>query len=158
MSKYVSKYDQDYLSEEDQKLMDQYKTAYANAAERGDQAGRDAAHAAAEALRSKYNYSGGGDGSQYIGLGKSSSAGNTFTYKEAPSYVSRYQDQIDDLTRQILGREAFSYDPESDPTYQQYRESYTRNGQRAMDDTLGKVSARTGGLASSYAASAAQQT
>ncbi len=34
---------------------------------------------------------------------------------------------------------------------------YARAGERAMDDTLGKVSARTGGLASSYAESAAQQ-
>jgi len=82
----------------------------------------------------------------------------TFTYENAPSYVSRYQDQIDALTQQILGREAFSYDPETDPTYQQYREQYTRNGQRAMQDTLGQIAARTGGLASSYAGTAAQQT
>lgn len=78
--------------------------------------------------------------------------------RRPPTYTSRYQNQIDDLTRQILNREAFSYDPEKDPTYQQYKESYTRSGERAMQDTLGQVSARTGGLASSYAGSAAQQT
>lgn len=86
------------------------------------------------------------------------SAGARFTYQDAPAYVNRYQDQIDALSQQILGREAFSYNPEKDPTYQQYRDSYTRSGQRAMQDTLGQVSARTGGLASSYAGSAAQQT
>lgn len=84
--------------------------------------------------------------------------GGGFSYEAAPTYTSRYQNQIDDLTRQILNREAFSYDPEKDPTYQQYKESYTRSGERAMQDTLGQVSARTGGLASSYAGSAAQQT
>lgn len=50
------------------------------------------------------------------------------------------------------------YDPETDRTYQQYKRSYIDNGQRAMDDTLGMVSARTGGLASSYAMTAANQT
>lgn len=81
-----------------------------------------------------------------------------FSYGNAPSYTSKYQNQIDDLMSSILNREQFSYDPESDPTYQQYKESYTRNGQRAMQDTIGQVSARTGGLASSYASAAGQQT
>ena len=65
---------------------------------------------------------------------------------------------IDELTGKILGRDPFSYDAEKDPLYGLYKQSYTRNGQRAMQDTLGQVSARTGGLASSYAESAAQQT
>lgn len=81
-----------------------------------------------------------------------------FSYGNAPSYTSKYQNQIDDLMSSILNREKFSYDAESDPTYQQYKESYTRNGQRAMQDTIGQVSARTGGLASSYASAAGQQT
>lgn len=42
--------------------------------------------------------------------------------------------------------------------YEALQQRYERAGQRAMDDTLGKVSARTGGLASSYAGNAAQQT
>ncbi len=82
-------------------------------------------------------------------------ADSGFRYENAPSYVSRYQSQIDSLANGILNRPAFSYDPENDPVYQQYRDSYTRNGQRAMADTLGQVSARTGGLASSYAETAA---
>ena len=93
-----------------------------------------------------------------MGGGGRGNGGGGFSYEAAPTYTSRYQNQIDDLTRQILNREAFSYDPEKDPTYQQYKESYTRSGERAMQDTLGQVSARTGGLASSYAGSAAQQT
>ena len=132
--------------------------SWKKASEAGDQAGMDAAHRQAEAVRSLYNYSGGGDGSQYIPTKSAGGSGSTFSYEAAPTYVNRYQSQIDDLTKQILNREAFSYDPEQDPTYQQYKESYTRNGERAMQDTLGQVSARTGGLASSYAGSAAQQT
>ena len=81
-----------------------------------------------------------------------------FTYQSAPEYVNKYQGLVDSLVKDVLNREDFEYDPESDPNYQQYKESYTRNGQRAMEDTLGQVSARTGGLASSYAGSAAQQT
>lgn len=124
------------------------------------------AHDYVERVRGKYGYSGGQDGSKFIasdlspwGDGGGAGGGRGgFSYGSAPSYTSRYQGQIDDLTAQILGREAFTYDPEKDPTYQQYKESYTRNGERAMQDTLGQASARTGGLASSYAGSAAQQT
>ena len=120
------------------------------------------AHDYVERIRSNYGYSGDSDGSRYIPLemggGGRGNGGGGFSYEAAPTYTSRYQNQIDDLTRQILNREAFSYDPEKDPTYQQYKESYTRSGERAMQDTLGQVSARTGGLASSYAGSAAQQT
>lgn len=51
----------------------------------------------------------------------------------------------------------FKYDYASDPMYQQYAQQYGNAGKRAMEDTLAQVSARTGGLASSYAGSAAQQ-
>mgnify|MGYP003290955548 CR=1 FL=1 len=81
-----------------------------------------------------------------------------FSYANAPSYTSKYQEQINSMIDSILNRDAFSYDAESDPLYRQYRDQYTRNGGRAMVDTLGQVSARTGGLASSYAGQAAQQT
>lgn len=91
------------------------------------------------------------------GGGGSASGKTGFSYATAPSYTSKYQDLIDELTGSILGREKFSYDPETDPTYQIYKDQYTKAGQKAMEDTLGQVSARTGGLASSYAGSASQQ-
>ncbi|MCQ4768986.1 hypothetical protein NE579_00980 [Intestinimonas massiliensis] len=96
---------------------------------------------------------GGGSG----GGGSASSNRTGFSYATAPSYASKYQDLIDELTGSILGREKFSYDPETDPTYQIYKDQYTKAGQKAMEDTLGQVSARTGGLASSYAGTASQQ-
>jgi hypothetical protein len=74
-----------------------------------------------------------------------------------PSYSSSYKHKIDALTEQILNREAFSYNPKTDKTYQQYAKDYRRYGQMAMEDVLGKVAARTGGMASSYATSASQQ-
>lgn len=82
----------------------------------------------------------------------SGSAG--FDYAQAPN---EWEDQMRDWVGQILNREPFQYNYLDDPNYQQYREAYLREGQRAMQDTIGEVSARTGGLASSYATSAANQ-
>ena len=205
---YDSGADAALLSEAGQAEIAAAKRDWLAAQAAGDQAGMDAAHARAEAVRAKAGYSGGANGGAYnelyreddmswaapsSGSGGSGGSGRgssgvisyasapsytsryqdqideltqellapdreKFSYREAPTYSSRYQDQIDALSRQILNRRDFSYDPEQDPTYRQYRESYTRGGQRAMQDTLGVVSARTGGLASSYAESAAQQT
>jgi hypothetical protein len=88
-----------------------------------------------------------------------SKAGGSYSYAQsAPSYINQYQNTIDRMRNGILNREAFTYDPNTDPMYQQYKDSYTRQGQQAMQDTLAQVSARTGGLASSYAGTAAQQT
>lgn len=77
--------------------------------------------------------------------------------EERPAYNSQYQNQINQMVNNILNREAFSYDYNQDPLYAQYREAYTRNGTQAMNDTLAQMAARTGGLASSYAGTAAQQ-
>ena len=152
-----SVYDQEHFSNDELRSAAEVRAAAAA----GKTTWADA-HDYVERIRSNYGYSGDSDGSRYIPLemggGGRGNGGGGFSYEAAPTYTSRYQNQIDDLTRQILNREAFSYDPEKDPTYQQYKESYTRNGERAMQDTLGQVSARTGGLASSYAGSAAQQT
>lgn len=127
-----------------------WQDAYA----RGDQAGMDAAHAQAESIRALYGYSGGNDGSQYILSGNTNPG---FEYETAPTYKDSYSARIDQLLNEILNRDAFSYNALDDPLYQQYSKQYQREGQRAMQDTLGQVSARTGGMASSYAISAAQQ-
>lgn len=168
--------DRSYMSDKDLETINTLRSMYQEAQRAGDSAGMSYAHGQAEALRSKYGYSGGTDGSGYsalsvkrwnpdeggesyrVGGGRSGGVGGSFSYGNAPQYVSRYQSQIDDLTAQILGREAFSYNAENDPAFQQYRESYTRGGERAMQDTLAQMAARTGGLASSYASGAAQQT
>lgn len=161
--------DNAYMSDEDWNLIQQYKQDYANAT---TDAERQAAHKAAEDIRmNKYGYAGGVDGSEYnptmvyVGDGSGLQGVHNmnggdygeFDYNNAGAYVSRWQSQIDALTGAILGRDPFSYDKNKDPLYQQYKESYTRGGQRSMQDTLAQVSARTGGLASSYAQNVAQQ-
>ena len=75
----------------------------------------------------------------------------------APVYTSRYDAQIRDLYEQITGRGAFRYDSAADPLYQQYRQSYTQQGQMAMRDTMGQAAALTGGYGSSYAQAVGQQ-
>lgn len=142
------------MSDLDRAALEAAKQSWDAASAAGDRAAMDAAHRQAETIRNKYGYSGGSDGSQYLPY---QTVTPEFSYEAAPEYVNRYQQQIDNLTNEILNREPFSYNYLEDPNYLQYREAYTRNGQRAMQDALGQLAARTGGLASSYAATASQQ-
>ena len=154
--------DNAWTSDEDWNAIQSYKQQYEQAKAAGDTAGMEAAHAAAEKLRGQYGYSGGADGSAYL---PTMAYTGVYSRNEddgggygSSGYLSRYQARIDALADAILNRDPFSYDKEQDPLYQQYKDTYTRAGQRGMQDTLAQVSARTGGLASSYAESAAQQT
>lgn len=72
-------------------------------------------------------------------------------------YLSQYDDQIKQLSQQILNRDPFSYDLNADMLYQQYKDQYTNLGQQAMRDTVGDVSNMTGGYANSYASTAGSQ-
>lgn len=74
-----------------------------------------------------------------------------------PTYNNRFDPAIQDLLDQIVNREAFSYDATTDPLYSQYRKQYAREGQRAAADALGTAAAASGGIPSSYAATAAGQ-
>ena len=47
---------------------------------------------------------------------------------------------------QIVNRKDFSYDPENDQLYSQYRKQYTREGQRATQDALGAAANDLGGV------------
>ena len=80
-----------------------------------------------------------------------------FTYESAPTYTSKYQDQIDELLGEILNRPAFEYDPETDPRYAAYRKEYAREGDRATADTMAQYASMTGGMPSTAATAAAQQ-
>ena len=126
------------------------------------------AHAAAESIRAQFGYSGGIDGSAYLGWGNGSWSGSgTFpggTYPGMPGYGSSpfpeydspYQDTIDDLLDDLLSYDEFVYKLETDPLYQQYRSQYLREGDRALNDTLAAAASSAGGM-NSYAVSAAQQ-
>lgn len=143
--------DATFLSDEDYEAVQGYKADYDAYRAAGNTSGAQAAHDAAEAVRAKYGYSGGADGSGYTKTPET----KTFTYA---NYTDKYADALDQLTGTYLNRDAFTYDYAQDPIYQAYADQYTRLGQQAMEDTLGQISARTGGLASSYAGSAAQQS
>ena len=69
-------------------------------------------------------------------------------------YASRYQAQIDDYVNKLSG----PYDPNSDASYLAYKNQYMRGGQKAMQDTMAKAVALSGGYDNSYANSVAQQT
>lgn len=146
---------------------------------------RALANLGAEGVRSSYgNYTGGDNGgsfyldplspssfdggkaptyqNQYAGdiadLWEQQKNYGSYDYGEAaPVYNNRYDDTIQDLIQGILNREDFSYDPATDPLYQNYRKQYTREGQRATADTLGQAAAASGGIPSSYATTAAAQ-
>ena len=77
--------------------------------------------------------------------------------KKPQAYQSRYADQIAGLYDQIMNRPAFSYDANRDPLYQKYRDAYIRDGQRAMQDTMGAAAALTGGYGNSWANTAGYQ-
>ncbi len=80
-----------------------------------------------------------------------------FSYDAAaPTYADSYGSRIEEMLGQIQNRDPFSYDAASDPLYQQYAEQYTREGTRAMNDTLAAAASGAGGM-NSYAISAAQQ-
>ena len=74
------------------------------------------------------------------------------------AYQSPYQQQINDTLNAILNREKFEYDMNADALYQQYKDQYTREGQKAMLDTMGQAATLTGGYGNSYAQTVGQQT
>lgn len=76
---------------------------------------------------------------------------------EENAYKSAYSSAIDDLVNKAVNRQAFEYDPATDAAYQSYAKQYARLGNEAAQDTLADVAANTGGMASSYATTAAQQ-
>lgn len=129
-----SSYDRRLLKQEDQDTI----AALTKAAENGQMSWGDA-HSQAENIRLKNGYSGGTDGSGYYQNNWKSSAGRSSEDTLAKLKNMTYSDWMD-----------------SDE-YRALQAQYQKQGKLAMEDTLAQLSARTGGLASSYAGSAAQQ-
>ena len=117
-------------------------------------------------LRNKYgalDYEGDSKRSDKLDelLGKYEDAMNTPAISmpsySAPSYNPQYDAQIDELLNKLLNREPFEYNEELDPLYQQYKDMYTKQGQLAMEDTMGQAAALTGGYSSTYSQAVGQQ-
>lgn len=72
----------------------------------------------------------------------------------APTYTSKYGEQLDSALKGVTD---FSYDPLKDASYQALAKVYSKRGEQAAKNTMGDAAMLNGGLATSYAASAAQQ-
>lgn len=72
-------------------------------------------------------------------------------------FVFSEQALLDMAQKAYQERGAFSYDPNTDALYRQYRDSYTAQGKQAMEDAMGVAQAMTGGYGNSYAQIAGQQ-
>lgn len=84
--------------------------------------------------------------------------GANYTYDEkSPVFENSYQYKVDKLYDELSRLKDFDYDLYSDDLYAYYKNQYNREGKRAMQDLLGELSLNTGGVASSYAVSAAAQ-
>lgn len=139
----------------------------------------------AEDVRRQYGgYTGGGAGNLYQ---LEPVSPGSFSYAEAPTYQNQHNDRINGLLNQqmtygsfndtnvkpvyqnkyagqiagaldkVANPQAFSYNPETDPSYQSFAKAYRREGERAVADAMGQAAAMTGGLPSSYAATAGAQ-
>ena len=73
------------------------------------------------------------------------------------AYEGKYDRQIAELYSQIMNRPQFQYDVNKDPLFQQYKNQYMVNGQRAMQDTMGQAAALAGGYGSSWGTTAGYQ-
>ena len=82
---------------------------------------------------------------------------NQFEMSKPHSYESAYGDQMKDLMNQLMNKQDFSYNAADDPLYNQYKEMYNREGDRAMKNTMSEASALTGGRTNSWAVSAGSQ-
>lgn len=112
------------------------------------------AHNAVENIRSKYGYSGGADGSGYVATtGDADPAQAIYDRLVASERQSRGGSggALEQLARMTYS------DWKRGGEYEALQEMYRRNANQMQQDVIGQLSARTGGLASSYAAAAASQ-
>ena len=86
-----------------------------------------------------------------------STAKNSNKKSAVPEYKSRYSDAVKSNLSSVLEGKKFNYDIGSDKLFSQYKDSYTKAGKTAMEDTVGNASMLTGGYANSYAVTAGQQ-
>lgn len=117
---------------------------------------RELANKGAEEVRTQWGgYTGGADGAGYYLSSPTPSSWASGT--PAPQYKDSTAQQRQAVLNEIAGYGPYSYDPKKDPLYGQYKKAYLREGQRAMQDTLGSTAAASAGMPSSYAQTAAQQ-
>ena len=78
-------------------------------------------------------------------------------YENPAEYKSEYQGQLDTALGKVTNREAFTYDPLKDVSYQSLAKIYNKQGEQAAKNTMGDAASLNGGYGSSYAVTASQQ-
>lgn len=81
----------------------------------------------------------------------------TLQSQKPGDYSGKYTRQAEALLGQIISRKPFSYDANSDPLYQIYKDRYIMGGQRAMENAMGQAAQLTGGYGNTYAQTVGQQ-
>lgn len=131
-----SQFDNKYLTEQEKAEINGYRKM----AQDGVITWKDA-NTFAEQIRAKYGYSGGTDGAGYTPLPKS---GTETTIPALLQHQSKMgSTDFDEYLKTARAKGL--------------KERYEQAGKLAMQDTVGDIAARTGGLASSYAGVAGQQ-
>lgn len=95
------------------------------------------------------------DETQQKGQAYLDSGGGRFQYAAAPAQAQLYSRKIAELLGDVTGGTYADYLKGDE--YGALADKYSRAGREAMQNTVGELSARTGGLASSYAGVAGQQ-
>ena len=67
-----------------------------------------------------------------------------------------YAKEVEQLFGDVMNQEKFSYDPVKDKLFQLYKQQYTNQGNRAMNNQLGAAAAFSGGYNSSAAQTSSQ--
>lgn len=131
-------------------------------------------HEQVESVRKNYGgYSAGDDGSGFRALNTPSSFTPNATPERNYSSVagdaygkltgygdyqgSKWQENIDELGNKIAGYGDYSFNPETSELSKALRKQYAREIGRATEDTIANAAARSGGIPSSYAATAGAQ-
>lgn len=70
---------------------------------------------------------------------------------QKPTYDGKYDTMLEDSYNNIVNREPFKWDANTDDFYKAYEQRYTDLGQKAMKDTMGQAANLTGGYGNSYA-------
>jgi hypothetical protein len=76
--------------------------------------------------------------------------------KSSVDKTNKWEDELRERYDNVVNREKFKYDMNNDPLHNQYAQLYEQNAKLAMQDTVGQVSALTGGYGNSYAQTAGQ--
>lgn len=85
--------------------------------------------------------------------------GQTPAYQQLsqPGVIGGADAQINNAYQAITGTAPYKYNLDQDALYQMYRDRYTQNAKRSMQDTMGQAASLTGGYGNTYSQWVGQQ-